>query len=110
VETKKNDDLHRALVDYGWVSWELFISIAVPTFAFIFVLHYTCIVVIFFFISAKLLTDRSSGQGRNDNTIQSHMVGVKFWMTDGLSKGAVLAQENIGAKDGSIDSHLKAAK
>ena len=63
-----------------------------------------------FLFQQNSLTDRSSGQGRNDNTIQSHMVGVKFWMTDGLSKDAVLAQENIGAKDGSIDSHLKAAK
>ena len=71
-------------------------------------LYMYCRYLLFYF--SKTQTDRSSGQGRNDNTIQSHMVGVKFWMTDGLSKDAVLAQENIGAKDGSIDSHLKAAK
>ena len=38
------------------------------------------------------------------------MVGVKFWMTEGLSNDTVLALQDIGAKDGVVDSHMKAAK
>jgi hypothetical protein len=34
-----------------------------------------------------------------------HVLSLSSFLLD-----AVLAQENIGAKDGSIDSHLKAAK
>jgi len=38
------------------------------------------------------------------------MVGVKFWMPQGLSKERVLALEDIGVKDGVVDSHMKEAK
>jgi len=59
---------------------------------------------------SKTLTDRSSGLGRKEKTLQSHIVAIKFWMCQGFSKDAVMALETLGAKDGPVDGHLKAAK
>ena len=62
------------------------------------------------FFFRKSLTNRSTGHARQEVTSQANMVGVKFWMTEGLSNDTVLALQDIGAKDGVVDSHMKAAK